>query len=311
MNREQMIDFLNKIDPRWMDLLVIRSYNRPRYFMLPLILQFTPEMLEKVRVVVREEQVGMYREVAPQLQYWTIPPNTVTSLGTTSQWIRDKALAEGFTTIIESDDDICQLNVCYETVDGQGRAVSRRLRKVEKASVANFPLKVLALASYASSEAFRASDTIVQTGMTFDTMVMDPYNSRTMWEVGHGQIARQCVWLRLDRLAQHGVRQAPEFDRYGEDIGFAANVFQHGLWQAKLPSILYRDQGPIGDSTLHDASNTQILRDQEWADLQRYTVAPYLAPRYDEDGNYVWSNINWRKFHKENKTSATTREWIL
>jgi hypothetical protein len=307
VDKKTVLELLNDFSPAWLDPLIIRSYNRPNFYMLKILEDFPDQWKERIVLVIREEQRGLYRDV--HLPKWEIPTGSVTYLGTTSQWIRDTALGLGLSTIIESDDDICQLNICYETVDGQGRPVSRRLRKVEKASVANFHLKVLALASWASHEAFETSEAIVESGMTFDTMIMNPYNARTMWEVHHGQIARQCVWLRLDRLAHHGVRQQPEFDRYGEDIGFAANLFQHGLCQAKLPSILYRDQGPIGDSTLHSGDMTRVLRDKEWEDLQKYDVAPFLAPRYDEDGNYVWSNINWRKVRKVRGLVPVTRDW--
>jgi hypothetical protein len=86
--------------------------------MLKILEDFPDQWKERIVLVIREEQRGLYRDV--HLPKWEIPTGSVTYLGTTSQWIRDTALGLGLSTIIESDDDICQLNICYFDFDGSG-----------------------------------------------------------------------------------------------------------------------------------------------------------------------------------------------
>lgn len=114
MKKSTMIELLNSSTPKQMPVVFIPSYNRPDFVTAKKILcNFNQDGLDKVFIVVREEQYKDYRRVNPKLNYVTIPKGKVNGVGSTRQFIMDYAIEQKLPCIMDMDDDITYLHYLF------------------------------------------------------------------------------------------------------------------------------------------------------------------------------------------------------
>ena len=111
MKRSTMLALLEDTTPKDMPHVFIPSYNRPDFVIAKKILhKFNQDGLDKVFIVVREEQYKAYRKVNPRLNFVTIPKGAVDGVGSTRQFIMDYAIENKMPCIMDMDDDITYLH---------------------------------------------------------------------------------------------------------------------------------------------------------------------------------------------------------
>lgn len=157
MKRSTMVELLNNSTIKDMPVVFIPSYNRPDFVTAQKILrQFNQQGLDKVYVVVREEQYKAYHRVNPHLNYITIPQGTVSGGGSTRQFIMDYTIKHKLSCTMEMDDDITYLHYLYNRRSKKtGEWCSAHSTLADEKEDPLIPQKVLQLAGKISRELFK------------------------------------------------------------------------------------------------------------------------------------------------------------
>ena len=317
MKRKKMERILGETTEKDLPYIFIPSYNRPEFVtgqkILPL---FTPEALERVFIVVREEQYKAYRKANRHingLQFAVIPKGTVSGVGSTRQFIMDTAIENRLPVIMDMDDDIKYLQFLYTGTNGTGVRCSMHTGVKDWEDDPRIPQKVLQLTGKIARECFAEHPEVLLGNIRKQRFSNHAELSDIKYQINKGPTPRQTKILNMKGIKKAGIRMPDEFNLHGDDIGFAAEVLQNGFSCFNIPCLCYDyidDQVASVVRDPHNPDKNRWLHKLEYDALMDMEIAQYLRETFKfPDGQYKFGDINWQQYHKLHGTSPIIERW--
>lgn len=319
MKKSRMFELLNDTTTKDLLYTFVPSYNRPCFaFGQKLLPDFTKEALQKIFIVVREEQANTYYKENKQLiekglEFIEIPKGTVTGLGTTRQFILDYAIKNRLPYIMDMDDDVLRLEALFTGRSGKGELCSKHTIKEDRKKDPLLPQKVLQLTGRISREVFKEHPDVLL-GNIRQQRFSQQYNyAMTKYWINKCTTPRQTKILNIKGIKRAGIKMPDVFDLHGEDMGFAAEVLQNGYNCFNIPCLCYDVVNCYVDSVVrdpHDLEKNRWLHKLEYDGLMEMEVKNYLKERvHYPDGQYMFGDVDWQKYHKYHGTKPIIEKW--
>lgn len=313
MKKKRMYAELNSHTAADLFHIFVPSYNRPEFVTAEMFKNFSPEALEKVHIVVRPEQAKAYRKANPNLHILPIPKDfhlPINGLASTRQFIFEYARDHRYPYIIDMDDDIRNLAYMYDGVSGSGEACSKHTIRVDRLEDHLLEQKVLQEACVIAKEVFRDNPRAYLGNIRRQRMSQHAENSKLKYIVNSGPTPRQVTLINVKGLTKAGIDRDMIFDRHGDDIGFCAVILAKGGALFNIPCLTYDYISEKCDSVIRTPETEKELHKYEWDMLQRYPIKDYLRISFkDDEGNYMWGDVNWQAYHKLYGTSRKKVFW--
>ncbi len=315
MKRSTMLELLNSSTVKHMPTVFIPSYNRPDFVIAKKVLcNFNQEGLDKVFIVVRDEQYKAYRKINPHLNYVTIPKGTVTGVGSTRQFIMDYALENKLACIMDMDDDITYLHYLFNRRSQRtGQWCSAHSTIADEASDPLIPQKVLQLAGKIAREVFREHPDVLLGNIRKQHFSQSKEFAQAKYYINKGPTPRQTKILNMKGIKKAGIRMPEAFDLHGDDIGFVAEVLQNGYSCFNIPCLCYDyidDQVASVVRDPHNPDKNRWLHKLEYDGLQQMEIKHYLRETFKfPDGQYKFGDVDWGKYHKLHKSQPIVELW--
>lgn len=313
MKKKRMYAELNSNTAVDLFHIFVPSYNRPEFVTAEMFKNFSPEALEKVHIVVRPEQAKAYRKANPNLHILPIPKDfhlPINGLASTRQFIFEYARDHRYPYIIDMDDDIRNLAYMYDGVSGSGEACSKHTIRVDRLEDPLLEQKVLQEACVIAKEVFRDNPKVYLGNIRRQRMSQHVENSKLKYIVNSGPTPRQVTLINVKGLTKAGIDRDMIFDRHGDDIGFCAVILANGGSLFNIPCLTYDYISEKCDSVIRTPETEKELHKYEWDMLQKYPIKDYLRVSFkDDEGNYMWGDVNWQAYHKINGTQRKKVFW--
>lgn len=319
MKRKKMERFLNDTTEKDLPYIFIPSYNRPDFVtgqkILPL---FTNKALEKVFIVVREEQCNPYYKsirklVKRGLNIILIPKGAVSGVGSTRQFLLDWAIHNRLPCIMDMDDDIKYLQFLYTGVSGSGNKCSLHTGVKDWVNDPLIPQKVLQLTGRISREVFRDNPNVLLGNIRRQRFSNHADLADIKYQINKGPTPRQTKILNVKGIKKAGICMPDAFNLHGDDIGFAAEVLQNGYDCFNIPCLCYDyvdDQFASVVRDPHNPDKNRPLHKLEYDGLMQMEIKHYLRETFKfPDGQYKFGDINWQKYHKLHGTKPVIVRW--
>lgn len=309
--KKVMLKRLYALDTNTMPHIFIPSWNRPNFVSARLFDNFSEEDLKKVHVVVRRNQYKKYKRANPNMSILPIAKGyEINGLSTTRQFIFEYAVKHKYPIIIDMDDDIKHLRFMYEGVSGNGVPTTKHSVNGDTDKNPDMNQRILCLAAKISRDLFKSYPNV---------MLGNIHRQKACFNVKYGKLAyvinrettpRQVTIMNVKGLYKKDINRNHIFDRHGDDIGFTAEILKNGGWCFNIPSLGYEYIGEKCDSTIRTPENEKELHAYEYKMLQKYPIKDYLRCTFrDENGNPMWNDVDWRKYHKIHETSPIEGLW--
>lgn len=313
MKKKKMYGLLNDLTAAQLPHIFVPSYNRPEFVTAKMFEDFDEEALKKVHVVVRPEQAKVYRKANPKLHILPIPKSfhlPINGLASTRQFIFEYAVEQRYPVIIDMDDDIKNLAYMYDGVSGTGNKCSKHTVKVDRENDPLLQQKVLTMAGVIAREVFKKFPSVYLGNIRRQRMSQHEENSKLKYIIDSGPTPRQVTLINVKGLHRARINRDMIFDRHGDDIGFCAVVLAGGGHCFNIPCLTYDYVSEKCDSVIRTPETEKELHKYEYDMLQKYPIKDYLRTSFrDEDGDYMWGDINWTAFHKLNGTKRVKEFW--
>lgn len=312
MTRVRMRQELYKRDmDRNLPPVYIPSYNRPEFVSAKILNTFSEEARDKTYIVVRPEQYKAYRRANPRLNVLPISKGyEVNGLASTRQFIFEHARSQGYPRIIDMDDDIKYLTYLWNTKSKNGNPTSRHSIVADTERDSTLNQRILALAGVIAKDVFKQYPTTMLGNIRRQRMSQNPSNAATRYQINKGPTPRQVTFLNVRGLVNHGINRDMRFDPHGDDIGFCAVILKAGCSLFNIPCLTYDYVSEKCDSVVRTPETSKRLHKYEYDTLQEFPIRNYLRTSFrDEDGDYMWGDINWQAYHKLQGTSAIVQLW--
>lgn len=313
MKKKRMYAELNSHTAADLFHIFVPSYNRPEFVTAEMFKNFSPEALEKVHIVVRPEQAKAYQKANPNLHILPIPKDfhlPINGLASTRQFIFEYARDHRYPYIIDMDDDIRNLAYMYDGISGSGEACSKHTIRADRLEDPLLEQKVLQEACVIAKEVFRDNPKVYLGNIRRQRMSQHAENSKLKYIVNSGPTPRQVTLINVKGLTKAGIDRDMIFDRHGDDIGFCAVILAKGGSLFNIPCLTYDYISEKCDSVIRTPETEKELHKYEWDMLQKYPIKDYLRVSFkDDEGNYMWGDVNWQAYHKLHGTSRKKVFW--
>lgn len=312
MNKAEMKQKLDEIDANSMPHIFCPSYNRPEFVSAKMFNSFSPEVKKKVHIVVRSEQYKSYRKHNPGLHIIPIPKDyPISGLASTRQFIFEYAVKSRYATIIDMDDDIKNLAYMYDGISGTGRACSKHSIKIDRENDPLLEQKVLLMGAEIAREVFKKYPNVYLGNIRRQRLSQGVDNAKLKYMINAGPTPRQVTFVNVKGLYKARInRNVKRFDRHGDDIGFCAVILKAGGSLFNIPCLTYDYVSEKCDSVVRTPETEKELHAYEYSMLQKYPMKNYLRITFkDEEGNYMWGDVDYRKLHKIRGTTPIKKYW--
>lgn len=318
MKKTKMYRMLNQTTVDDLPHIFVPSYMRPDFVTAKKVFSaFEPEALSKVHIVVRKEQYKAYKKANPTLDIIPLPEDFemdgvtgIKGLSSTRQFIFEEAVRRRYPIIIDMDDDIKLLNYMYDGFSGSGSPCSKHTVVADHCEDPFLPRKILSLAAIIAESIFSEHPDVMLGNIHRQRLSMHEENSKLMYMVNSGPTPRQVTFLNVKGLYKRKINRSRRFDRHGDDIGFCAEILKAGCGMFNIPCLVYDYISEKCDSVCRSPETEKELHALEYRMLQKYPIRDYLRTTFkDEEGNYMWGDIDWGKYHKINETKRIKRFW--
>lgn len=319
MRRSKMERILNETTEKDLPYIFIPSYNRPDFVTGERILpMFTKAALERVFIVVREEQYDAYYKairklVKRGLNMVAIPKGAVSGVGSTRQFLLDWAIHNRLPCIMDMDDDIKYLQFLYTGRTGSGEKCSMHTGVKDWEDDPLIPQKVLQLTGRIAREVFRDNPRVLLGNIRKQRFSNHADLADIKYQINKGPTPRQTKILNVKGIKKAGIRMPDAFNLHGDDIGFAAEVLQNGYDCFNIPCLCYDyvdDQFASVVRDPHNPDKNRPLHKLEYDGLMQMEIKHYLRETFKfPDGQYKFGDINWQKYHKLHGTKPVIVRW--
>lgn len=311
MEKAKMQKFLNGLDEASMPHIFCPSYMRPNFVSGKLFRSFSPEVQKKVHIVVRSEQYKAYKKANPEFDIISMENYPVNGLASTRQFIFEYAVAHKYSMIIDMDDDIKVLTYLFNGITGSGEPCSKHSLVPDAQEDPLLQQKVLLGASHIARGVFEKYPDVVLGNIRRQRMCQHPENARLKYIIDCGPTPRQVTFMNIKSLYKMGInRDVKRFDRHGDDIGFCAVILKNGGHLFNIPCLTYDYVSEKCDSVVRTPETEKELHAYEYRMLQDYPIKQYLRTSFkDEEGNYMWGDVNWQAYHKLMGDKPIKKTW--
>lgn len=319
MRFKKMVEQLMNTTVKDMPYILVPSYRRPDFVFAEKILsQFTDEGLQKVIIFVRDEQYKEYKQQNPKLQYERIPTGAVDGVGSTRNYLLNFAIENKMPVVMDMDDDVRHLQFIYnKNHDTTGEIVSKHsvMRHWEK--YPHLPQLVLQLTGKISREVFAEHPNVMLGNVRKQRFSNHRACGEIKYMINKGPTPRQTKILNVKGCKKNNLWVPEEFNLHGDDIGFAAEVLQRGFDCFNIPCLCYDYVNEKENSVVRDPHNEEAnrwLHKLEYDALMNMEIGKqgYLRETFKfADGQYMFGDINWQKYHKYHKTKPIIKEWEI
>ena len=311
MKKKHMKYLLDHLDESKMPHIFCPSYMRPNFVSAELFRTFSPEVRKKVHIVVRKEQYEDYKKANPEFDVISLGDYPVDGLASTRQFIFEYAVEHRYPLVIDMDDDIKNIAYMYNGVSGTGNKCSKHTIKIDREEDPLLQQKVLLMAGYIARQVFREHPDVMLGNIRRQRLSQNPDNAKLKYIVDCGPTPRQVTIMNVKGLHRMGInRNTKRFDRHGDDIGFCAEILKNGGHLFNIPCLTYDYVSEKCDSVIRTPETEKELHAYEYRMLQKYPIKDYLRTTFkDDEGNYMWGDVDWRKFHKLHGSKSIKHFW--
>lgn len=313
MKKDKMQHILDDVMSRTrLPHIFIPSYNRPDFVSAKILRQFPEATRKRIHIVTRWEQRKDYRKANPEFHVLPIPHDyPVNGLASTRQFIFEYAAENRMPYIIDMDDDITYLTYLFDgRSEKSGLPYSKHSIKADRDKDPALDLKILTLASHIAKGIFAKHPDVMLGNIRRQRMSQHVENSKLKYIINSGPTPRQVTFLNVRGLHKAGINRDMMFDPHGDDIGFCAVVLAAGKSLFNIPCLTYDYVSEKCDSVVRTPENSKRLHRLEYDALQTLPIKDYLRTSFrDEDGDYMWGDIDWRKYHKLHGTAPIKQIW--
>ena len=303
---------LDEIDVSSMPHIFCPSYNRPDFVSAKMFNSFSEEAKKKIHIVVRNEQYKAYKKQNPDSHIILIPKDDpIHGLASTRQFIFEYAVDHRYSMIIDIDDDIKNLTYLYDGVSGTGNPCSSHTIKVDRENDPLLEQKVLLMASRIAREVFKNHPDVYLGNIRRQRLSQGVDNAKLKYIINSGPTPRQVTFINVKGLYKAGInRDVKRFDRHGDDIGFCAVILKAGGSLFNIPCLTYDYVSEKCDSVIRTPETEKELHAYEYKMLQKYPIKDYLRVTFrDDEGNYMWGDVDFRKLNKLRGSSSIKEYW--
>lgn len=312
MKKKKMKRLLDELDVNSMPHIFCPSYNRPDFVSAKLFRTFSEEVKKKIHIVVRSEQYEAYKKQNPEFHVLPIPEDyPINGLASTRQFIYEYAVEHKYSMIIDMDDDIKYIAYMYDGVSGTGHPCSKHTIQIDREKDPLLEQKVLLMAAKLSREVFKNYPDVYLGNIRRRRLSQAVDNAKLKYIINAGPTPRQVTFINVKGLHKADIdRDVKRFDRHGDDIGFCAVILKAGGSLFNIPCLTYDYVSEKCDSVIRTPETEKELHAYEYRMLQKYPIRDYLRISFrDEEGNYMWGDIDYRKLHKIRGTKAIKEYW--
>lgn len=311
MEKARMQKFLNSVDPETMPHIFVPSYMRPNFVSGKLFRTFSPEVQKKIHIVVRPEQYKDYSKANPEFDVISMGDYPVNGLASTRQFIFEYAVKHRYSMIIDMDDDIKILTYLFNGVTAKGDPCSKHSLVPDAQEDPLLQQKVLLGAAHIARDVFKKYPTVMLGNIRRQRMCQGKDNARLKYIIDCGPTPRQVTFMNVRSLHGYNInRDVKRFDRHGDDIGFCAKILAEGGHLFNIPCLTYDYVSEKCDSVVRTPETEKELHAYEYKMLQSYPIKDYLRTTFkDEEGNYMWGDVNFQAYHKLKGTKPIKQYW--
>lgn len=311
MKKSRMQKFLNSLDPDTMPHIFVPSYMRPNFVSGKVFRTFQPEVQKKIHIVVRPQQYDDYCKANPEFDVISMEDYPVNGLASTRQFIFEYAVKHKYSMIIDMDDDIKILTYLFSDVTAKGDPCSKHSLVPDAQADPLLQQKVLLGAAHIARTVFKKYPDVVLGNIRRQRMCQAEDNARLKYIIDCGPTPRQVTLMNVKSLYRMGInRDVKRFDRHGDDIGFCAKILAEGGHLFNIPCLTYDYISEKCDSVVRTPETEKELHAYEYKMLQAYPIKDYLRTTFkDEEGNYMWGDVNFQAFHKLNGSKPIKKYW--
>lgn len=313
MTKHEMLKVLNSAGKGYsIPAIYVPSYNRPVFASARILNTFEPAVRDRVHIVTRWEQRKEYRKANPNLNILPIPKNyEINGLASTRQFIFEHAVENRYDHIIDMDDDITYLSFLFEGVSaGTGNHYSKHSIKADREEDLLLDQKILTAAGRIAKTVFLRHPDVMLGNIRRQRMSHGLDNNRLMYIVNKGPTPRQVTLLNVKGLHKAHINRDMAFDPHGDDIGFCAVILAAGKSLFNIPCLTYDYVSEKCDSVIRTPETSKRLHKYEYDTLNTFPIKDYLRTSFrDEDGDYMWGDINWQAYHKLHGTKPVLKYW--
>lgn len=270
-------------------------------------IHFNSKDLKNITMVVRPEEYDEYCDAYPDINILKLTGD-INGLASTRQWIVDYATKQGIPYILDMDDDIFQVRALYKDTNKHGLECSR-LFTIDDGILDLYP-SIFRAASKVAVEVMKTHKDALYGNIRRRRFSDKKSYHRTKYVLQGGSTPRQFTFVNIKGLYDSNIQRDMVFDPHGDDIGFAAVVLAKGKKCFSIPSFTYGYIDEKCDSVIRTPETSKRLHKYEYDVLQQYPIKDYLKTTFkDAEGNYMWGDIDWRKYHKLNNTKIESVLW--
>lgn len=312
MEKDLMLTKLHKCKPYELPPIFVPSYNRPEFVSARILNTFTPEARERIFIVTRWEQRKAYRKANPKLNILPISKDyEINGLASTRQFIFEYAAAHRIPRIIDMDDDITYLSFLFDGVSANtGQPYSKHSIKADREADPLLDQRILTLAGSIARQVYKRHPNTYLGNIRRQRMSQAAPNAKLKYIVNKGPTPRQVTFVNVRGLYEADINRDMCFDPHGDDIGFCAVILKHHGNLFNIPCLTYDYVSEKCDSVIRTPETSKQLHKYEYYQLMKYPIRDYLRTSFrDEDGDYMWGDINWQAYHKKYNTEPIQCFW--
>lgn len=288
------------------------SWRRPNFVSAGIFNGFDEEARKKVHIVVRPDQYNDYKKANPKLDILPIDEDyPINGLASTRQWIFEYAVKNKLSMYIDMDDDIKMVRYLFDAFTNKGDPCAHHSNMQDLAEDPLLQQKVLQMTAEISKEIFKTYPDVCLGNIRRQRFCQHPENAYLKYIINAGPTPRQVTVMNTKALYRAGInRDVKRFDRHGDDIGFCAVLLKEGKSLFNIPCLCYDYVDEKCDSVIRTPETEKELHAYEYAMLQEYPIRDYLKTTFrDDEGNYMWGDIDYRKLHKIRGTKPIKVHW--
>ncbi len=320
MFKEELINTLNSTTAKDMPEFFVMSYNRGGKVVTidKIISDFEDEALKHCHLVVREEQADEYYEynkalIERGLNLLKIPSGAVTGVGSTRNFVMDYAAKIGADVAFNFDDDLDNFNASWEGYHKRtGEKMSCCPTVAERKEIEHYYQKVVQYTANIAREIFAKYPDVAVGNVRKQRFSNGAENAEIKFRINRGSTPRQTNIYNVKLISEKNLRTPMQFDKHGDDIGFAAYLLENGYSLFNIPCVNYSYVPETKASTLRDIDEEKNrgIHEEEYKNLMDMEVKNYfrITKRYD-DGDYMYGDINFMKFSKFKNKQPVIEKW--
>lgn len=258
-----------------------------------------PDIRDNIHIFVRPEQVQAYHESFPWVHIVVLPAQ-IQGLASTREYICWYVLNVLHEPIfMDMDDDVTYLLYLWYDETKQFSHYSRGIEQRHS--------ETIRLGFNLAQYVFNKAPKTVLGGLARKRFIHKPENSQRMASINQGATPRQCMFVNAKRLDEMGIHRNFMFDPTGDDIGFCAEILQHGGELFYMNCLGYEFIDDAINSVIRNDSNRRQLAAYEEQCLMQYDLGKHYLKRTFtfDDGSYKFGDIDWRAYHRFTNTKPS------